>query len=206
MKQSFVCKKHLWLVLVLLAICSLSAVSSYGNLGPIIEDAQSLTNDVYVIGPQNLLLIKILGETGVQQTFRVDDLGFITHPLIGRIKLGGLTVPQAEEELARILADGYIINPHVTLLVLEHSRFSVLGEVRKPGAYEILGQVSLMEAISIAGGLTPIANKDKIKLIRNEDGGEVTSMIDMDDAMEGKKESNSWVRGGDVIVVNKKFF
>ena len=158
----------------------------------------------YIIGPTNLLYIKVLGEEGMQQTFRIDEGGYITHPLLGRVKLAGKTISEAEDMLKNLLAGDYILNPNITIFVLEHSRFSVLGEVRRPGNYEILGRLSLIEAISIAGGLTPVGNDKKVKILRHDETGEKTILANVRDIMNGKKDID--IQAGDVIEIPKSFF
>ena len=169
--------------------------------------ANAPAENAYIIGPTNLLFIKVLGEDGLQQTFRVDESGFITHPLVGRVKLGGRTVSEAEAIIQQMLNGDYILNPNVTIFVIEHSRFSVLGEVRKPGNYEILGRLSLMEGLSIAGGFTPVANQKKIKILRHEETGEKTMIVNVKDILNGKKDGNEVdIKQGDVIEVPQSFF
>ncbi len=160
----------------------------------------------YHIGPQNLLQIKILGQKALQQTFRVDDFGYITYPLVGRIRLAGYTVAEAEDIMQNVLKDDYIRNPHITIFIREHSRYSVLGEVRNPGNYEIIGKVSLVEAISIAGGFTPVADEKKIRVIRKNEGGEQSLIINVQDIMDGKQKNDAAVEAGDIINVPKSFF
>lgn len=169
-------------------------------------NSQQESDDSYVIGPNNLIFIKIMGEGGLPTTFRIDDMGFINHPLVGRVQLGGLTPSQAEQRLADKLRGDYILDPHVTVFVLEHSHFSVLGEVRKPGTYEIVGRVSVVEAISMAGGFTPVAAVNKVRILRQGEGGEQTVIVNVKDIMEGKKEAGAYVQAGDVIHVTKSFF
>jgi len=164
------------------------------------------TDNSYIIGPNNLLHVKILGEGGLQSTFRVDELGFITHPLAGRIAIGGLNIADAEARIEKSLRGDYILNPHVTIFVLEHSRFSVLGEVRRPGNYEITGRMNIVEAISIAGGFTPVAAENKVRILRQTDSGEKTIIVNVEDLMEGKKDAEAFVQAGDVINVAKSFF
>lgn len=161
----------------------------------------------YVIGPTNLLEIKVLGQSSLQDTFRVDESGFITHPLLGRIKLAGKTVSDAEMIIQKMLTGDYILNPNVTISVMEHSRFSVLGEVRKPGNYEILGRVSLMEGLSIAGGFTPLANQKKIRILRYDAAGEQTLIINVKDIMNGGQDGHEIdIKPGDVIEIPPRFF
>ncbi len=161
----------------------------------------------YRLGPQNLVQIKIFGEAAVNQIYRLDETGFITHALLGRVKLEGLTVAETEQMMEERLADGYINNPNVTVFVIEHSRFSILGEVRRPGTYEILGRVSIIEAISMAGGFTPLANQKDVKIIRKSGGSEETLKIDATRIIgHGDLSEEVDVRSNDVIVISKSFF
>lgn len=167
------------------------------------ENAQSERG--YVIGATNLIFIKVLGQEGLQQTYRVDESGYITHPLLARVKVGGKTVAEAEEMITKALSGDYIIDPNVTIFVLEHSRFSILGEVRKPGNYEILGQLSILEGISIAGGFTPVGNSKNVHILRHDDTGEKKIVVNVRDIMDGK-QSNITIQAGDVIEVPQSFF
>lgn len=160
----------------------------------------------YIIGPQNLLQIKIYGEAS-NQIYRVDEVGCITHTLLGRVKLGGMTVTDAEKMLESSLSGDYIINPHVNIFVLEHSHFSVLGEVKKPGSYEILGRVSVIEAISMAGGFTPVASQGAVKIIRKSSDKEATIHVDTTKITgQGDTSEDAYVEADDVIVIPKSFF
>lgn len=179
------------------------------DIAPIQDATAGITEKSYVIGPNNLLQIKILGEEGIQSTFRVDDSGYISHPLAGRIKIGGNTVSQAENMLTTLFRGDYILNPQVSIFVIEHSHYSILGEVRKPGNYELTGRLSLVEAISIAGGFTPVANDKKVKILRRDDlsGNERTITLNVDSLMEGReKTEDAYIQAGDVIQVPKSFF
>ncbi len=166
-----------------------------------------LEDSAYVIGPQNLLQIKMFGEASMNQIYRVEENGFIKHALIGRVKLAGLTVAEAEAMMERELSDGYIINPQVNIFVLEFSHFSIIGEVRKPGNYELSGQVSLIRAISLAGGFTPIANQRGVQIIRkNTDDTETKLSVDASRIMNGDLSDEVELQADDVVVVPKSFF
>lgn len=164
--------------------------------------------NAYVIGTQNLLQIKIFGEAGVNQLYRIDEEGYIKHSLIGRAKLGGLTVTEAEKLMEQRLAGDYIINPQVNVFVLEYSRFSIIGEVRKPGNYEISGRVSIIRAISMAGGFTPVANQRGVQVIRrNADGTESKISVDTTRITHrGDLSAEIDLQADDVVVVPKSFF
>lgn len=206
--------RRLGATLFLMALSGIVCESlwAFDGVSPAVQSASDGTNAEglgnekgYVIGATNLLFIKILGQEGLQQTYRVDEDGFITHPLLGRVKLGGKTVAQVEGMLKTSLEGDYILDPNVTVFVLEHSRFSVLGEVRKPGNYEILGQISLMEALSFAGGFTPLANEKKVNILRHDAAGKRTISVNVKDVIEGREEGID-IQAGDVIEVPKSFF
>lgn len=162
----------------------------------------------YEIGPQNLLQIKILGESAVNQIYRVEDDGYIKHALLGRIRVAGMSVPDLEKYLEENLDGDYIINPKVTVFVLEFSNFSIIGEVKKPGNYELSGRVSLIKAISIAGGFTPVANQKAVQIIRkNPDGTESKLSVDTTRITQGGDLSaDEDLQPDDIVVASKSFF
>jgi polysaccharide export outer membrane protein len=115
-------------------------------------------------------------------------------------------VSEAEHIMEDALKGDYILNPNVTILVLEHSRFSILGEVRNPGHFEIMGQLHLVDAVSMAGGFTPVANQKKVKVVRRSERGDQTMEENVEDIMKGKKTDTILIQAGDVINVGKSFF
>ena len=164
-------------------------------------------NSPSIIGPGNLLQIKIFGEAVMNQIYRVDEEGAIKHALIGRVRLGGLTVAEAEKLMEQKLDGDYIINPQVNIFVLEFSHFSIIGEVRKPGNYEISGRMSVIRAISIAGGFTPVANQKGVQIIRKSpDGTETKLNVDATRIMNGDLSADVDLEADDVVVVSKSFF
>ena len=177
-----------------------------GRAGNEREDDSSSSSS-YIIGTQNLLQIKIFGEAGVNQMYRVDEDGYIKHALVGRVKVGGLSTTDAERLLEQKLDNDYIINPQVSVFVLEYSHFSIIGEIRRPGNYEISGRVSVIRAISMAGGFTPIANQRGVQIIRKtEDGREVKIGVDAVRIMEGDLSGEQDLQADDVVVIPKSFF
>ena len=204
-------KKKSRFVSVLITLALISFLSSYAFSADINrqtknpEGTQGGAVD-YVIGPQNVIQIKIFGDASANQIYRVDELGTIKHALIGSVKVAGLSVSEAEKLIETKLKGDYFIDPRVTIFVLEQSRFSVLGEVRKPGIYEIQGKVSVIEAISMAGGFTPVANQRDVKIIRKTDGRESTITVDATRITSGDLDSDIAVEADDVINVTKSFF
>lgn len=161
----------------------------------------------YVIGPQNVIQIKIFGDGSTNQIYRVDESGTVKHALIGNVKLGGLTIAEAENLMEERLSGDYIINPHVNIFVLEYSRFSIIGEVVRPGTYEITGQVSIIQAIALAGGFSRVANARGVKIVRKKEGSEITIPVDTTRITErGDRRAEANIEANDVIVVPKSFF
>jgi polysaccharide export outer membrane protein len=131
---------------------------------------------------------------------RVSGVGDITLPLIGRIKVAGLTVEQAQTLVGNRLVEGrFYKNPQVTILQKEYSTqgISVLGEVQKPGIYPLLGPHTLMEAISMAGGTTIKAGNDVTITHRSQPNQSEHVVMNKDPT------ANVAVRPGDVVSVSK---
>jgi polysaccharide export outer membrane protein len=115
------------------------------------------------IGPGDLLNVSVFDVPELSQTLRVSDTGDVTLQLIGSLHVASLTTDQAGALIAGKLKDGnLIVNPQVAVLISEYSTqgVSVLGEVQKPGVYQVLGSRSLLDIISEAGGTTTLAGPD----------------------------------------------
>lgn len=172
-----------------------------------IDAAASLRESPYIIGPQNVIQIKIYGDASAHQVYRVDELGFIKHVLIGRVKVAGMTIEEAEKKMEQLLDRDYIVNPHVTIFVLEYSTFSIIGEVKRPGNYEITGKVSVIEAISMAGGFTTVAAQKSVKIMRKQEGTERVIPVDTTRiTQQGDLSAEVYLEADDVVVVPKSFF
>jgi polysaccharide export outer membrane protein len=134
---------------------------------------------------------------------RVTRDGQISLPLIGNIKVGGLSVSQAQDLIAARLREGkYFHDPQVNLFEKEYATqgISVLGEVAKPGIYPLLGTHTLFDAISAAGGVTPKAGK-KVMIMRR--GSTNAEVVEMRNGAQDWAESNVAVQPGDTVMVSK---
>jgi polysaccharide export outer membrane protein len=164
----------------------------------------------YNILPADILEITVFQEPDIKATLRVSNEGTITFPLIGVVPVGGLTAQGAAIALRDRLAKGYLINPQVTVTVMEFSkrRFTVLGEVQKPGSYDMPDQqsVTVLQAIGMAGGYTRIANSGKVTLMRKMGGTSQTFALNAKDMARGNAESAFLVQPGDVITVAESRF
>ena len=110
----------------------------------------------YILGPGDLLKITVYENDDLTTTARVSGNGMISVPLIGKIKVAGMTPGDAEQRIDQKLAQGYIIDPHVTVFVKEYKskQVTILGEVAKPGVYTLTSNATILDIISKAGGLT----------------------------------------------------
>jgi polysaccharide export outer membrane protein len=113
----------------------------------------------YIVGPQDVLTVTVFGESELSGKYTVEQDGTFTFPQIGRVKAGGLTLRDLEQELKTKLADGYLRNPQVAVAIENYrsQRILILGEVRSPGEYQLNGDVTLLAALARAGSTTPSA-------------------------------------------------
>jgi polysaccharide export outer membrane protein len=159
----------------------------------------------YILGPGDVLKISVYDNDDLLTVTRVSDDGYILMPLLGQVKVQGLTVSNASAYIAGLLADGYIINPQVNVFVEEFrsKKAIVLGQVSKPGLIEMSGPTSFLELISKAGGLAPEYG-ETATVKRKGQGKDDVIFIDLRSLIEGGDLSqNIAVRDGDTIYVSK---
>jgi polysaccharide export outer membrane protein len=157
----------------------------------------------YRIGRQDLLEISVFDVEELSQTVRVADDGSITMPLLGRLEVAGLTKTELERKIARLLEERYVRDPQVTVFVKEYEskKIAVSGAVKNPGSYEMLGRKTLLELLSMAGGLDKEMGKEIIIFRRNE---ETTRRIAVELerlVYEADPSLNLVVEAGDIIYV-----
>ena len=161
----------------------------------------------YRIGIGDLLHIEVYDEPDLDKEVRVLTDGFISFPLLGRIHAGGRTVDELEKELTQRLGEKYLVSPQVTVFVKEFSSVFVFGEVKNPGSFPIFGKLTVFEAITRAGGFTPVANPSKVKVIREENGREVTFEVDIAKlTKDGDASQDRELQANDRVIVPRSFF
>lgn len=169
----------------------------------------------YTIGAPDVVTITVYDQAELSGKFTVDPDGTLTFPLLGRIKAGGLTLRGLEEELRKRLADGYLRTPQVSVSMESYrsQRIFVMGEVRAPGAYQLTGDMTVIEAIARAGSTTPQA-ADEVMIVRPKEGPTTGPVMPTDsdstvirvnlrDIQEGALSKNVQLRDGDTLVVQK---
>ncbi len=157
----------------------------------------------YVIGPRDLLEIKVFELPEFDQTVRVSEDGSITLPLVGNVQVGGLTKDKAEEKLSELLQK-YVKKAQVSIFIKEYqsSRVAIIGAVEKPGMYELVGRQTLLQMISQAGGFKDSAANEIYVLREGQDGTTASINIDLEDLLiNGNQNLNIPIQPNDVINV-----
>ena len=172
----------------------------------------------YVIGPLDVLNIKVFNESDMSGPFSVDSDGTITFPLLGRIPVGGKTPRDVEAYLLKVLTGAYLKNPVVSVEIGNYRSRAIfiLGEVKAPGKYSIEGPMTLLEVLAKAGSLTPLAG-NSIIVQRYKDGlaaavsnepmlpgdprGAEVMRVNVADLNEGRLNTNILLQDSDTIVV-----
>jgi polysaccharide export outer membrane protein len=130
-----------------------------------------VSDEPYRIGREDVLDVAVWRDSDLSRTLPVRPDGFITLPMVGEVQAEGRTTVELEQDIARRLQK-YIQNPRVTVMVREvnSARIFVTGEVAKPGAYPLRGNVSVLQALAMAGGLSEFASGNRIVVIRGNNG------------------------------------
>ena len=184
--------------LVVLSACARGGGSS--TLPPPVDDA--------TLGPGDVFDVRVYGEEELSSTYRVDSDGTIDFPLIDTIKVAGLGPPEVTALLEKELkARKLLVDPQVSILVKEYNskRISVIGAVDRPGTFPLTEGLTVVQAITLAGGFTNLANRNATVLTRRH--GEETKKyrIAVDDVTRrGAKDPR--VGPGDIIYVPERAF
>lgn len=151
--------------------------------------------------------VRVFGEPDVGGAFQVQEDGSIVFPLLGRIEVVGKTQGQLAALLQAELAQGYLRDPQVTVVMTarENLEVSVLGQVQKPGTFAYVEKLTLVQAISDAGGLTEIAHKRRVKLTRRTAQGQQTFEVSVLAITEGR-EADILLQPGDIVFVPESPF
>jgi len=157
----------------------------------------------YLIGPEDGLEISVWKEEQLKSTTLVRPDGGISFPLAGDLMVAGRTAAQVRDELVKRLAR-FVADPEVTVSVVRVSsyRIYVIGRVNRPGDITVGRNIDVLQALSLAGGLTPFAAEDGIQIIRRVDGKPVAIPFDYSRIRKGGDLSqNITLRSGDVLLV-----
>lgn len=172
--------------------------------------AQVRQSSSYTLQPGDLVEIKVFMEDDMDRTLRISSGGSITYPLVGNIQIAGYTIEQAENRMNDALRT-YFKNPQVSMLIKEYGNKNVyvLGQVAKPASIEIPPEkpLTVLEAITSAGGFTDVAAVSKVRVLRMEDGKQKTIDVDVTQiTKQGNKSMDIALQPGDVVFVPQSLF
>ncbi len=164
--------------------------------------AQAL-DDSYQLGPEDELEISVWKEPELTKKLSIMPDGKLSYPLIGEIQAAGKTVKQLREEISKRL-EKFVTDAQVTVLLAkaQHYKIYVMGQVNKPGEFNLGQPANVMQALAMAGGLTPFAKPRSIVIMRRSGGMEETLPFDYKAVSRGRNlEQNRVLLPGDVVVV-----
>jgi protein involved in polysaccharide export with SLBB domain len=184
------------LVVVLLAICACFE-PDHSLIPPAqpVEVTSGLTaGDVFEV--------RVFGQEHLGGTFQVQEDGTVVVPLLGPVDVNGKTKAEAAQLLEQLFGDGYLRDPHVTVVMTERENLevSVLGQVQRPGTFPYIEKLTLVQAISEAGGLNELAHARKVKLTRKGPTGVGTYDVSVKAITEGRA-ADILLQPGDIIFV-----
>ena len=161
-----------------------------------------------LLGPNDVFTLEIVGEKDLPREFQVASDGSVDFPYVHRLQVEGLEPQElARTVRERLIEKRILTDPSVVVSVKEYNskRVTVLGEVRKPGSFPLTTGMTLVQAISNAGGLSAIANGDRVNLTRKDKGAATTVVLSFDSITAGKSPDIP-LQAGDQIYVNERVF
>lgn len=191
------------MVFVLLVMCSLSVWPQTSKTAEATQVKSATDDPSYVIGPEDVLNVAVWKEPDFSSSVPVRPDGRISLPLLGDVDAAGKTPAQLGQDIT-VKLKKYIDDPHVTVVVtaINSRRVFLLGEVNHPGAINLSPDMTVLQAISAAGGPTAYANTKKIGILRTEEGKQKKYIFNYKEAVQGNNpEQNIVLKPGDTIVV-----
>ncbi len=193
------------LCLAAAAVVATASAAAQETAAPAVAPAE----DGYRINGGDLLHISVYGEQNLDKDVPVQPDGGIAFPLVGNLNARGMTLKELQGKIAANLRESQyfpnLTDNEVTVSMVKATgnSVSVVGQVKAPGTFAYDTQLDVMQALSLAGGLTPFASKSKIKILRRDQAGTQTAILfDYGDVEDGEQlDKNILLRGGDVIVV-----
>ena len=190
-------------------------------LTPVGAVPDSSTNKSYVISVNDLIRFEVYKEPDLTTETRVDQDGTVSLPLVKTVMVGGRSISEARETVRLLYEKDFLVAAHVNIVLVQSSktnkepvlvkpklRFTILGQVKKPGNHEIQEgeKVSIVQAIAIAEGFTGIANQKNVTVLRTINGKTEPFKLDVKAMMTDSKAKPFEIKPGDQIVVDQTFF
>ncbi len=159
------------------------------------------------LGPGDLIEVRVFEEADLSGPYRVAPGGTIDFPLCGKVHVQGMNTSATADTLTKCLGEKYLKHPQVSVLLREYNskKIFVFGEVQKPGTFPYEEDMSIIQAITMAGGFTKVASKNDIAVTRQVEGKETKIRVPVADIGTGR-EKNFRLQPGDIVFVPESIF
>jgi polysaccharide export outer membrane protein len=205
-------------MLILLSLILLQAAPAPGGQSVPAPGGQAAApaaqSGLYIVGPNDVLTVTVFNQPQLSGKFSIEADGTLAFPLIGRVKVGGLSVRAVEDELRAKLANGFLTNPNINVAVEQYrsQQIFVMGEVKQPGPLQFTGAMTLIEALARVGSPTEKAGTE-VMVVRPPGEARATATlptgnpssetirVDLQSLQTGELSQNISLRAGDTIFV-----
>jgi len=167
-----------------------------------------VANEDTTLGAGDVFEVRVYGEASLSGTYRVAQDGTVDYPFVGRVEVRGLEPPAVADRLSQGLRSGnYLVNPQVSVMVTEYNskRITVMGAVREPGNFPLSPGLTAAQAVSLAGGFGPLANRNETVVTRSIDGSPRQFRVPIEEVARGR-ERDLALRAGDIVFVPERVF
>jgi polysaccharide biosynthesis/export protein len=199
-RSALIARRTIW---CLMASCFIQGCAGLAVFQTETVESKPFPEAAYLLGAEDVVKIAVWKDEHLTQEVVVRPDGMISFPLVGDVPAAGRTVEEVRLDLVKRL-NKFVPNPHVSVLALKlHSyKIYVTGRVNKPGEFLVGHYTDVLQALSLAGGLTPFASENDIKVMRRDQGGQQVFRFRYGDVRNGKGlEQNILLQRGDVVVV-----
>lgn len=176
---------HLWLILSIFSVLSIPSLF-----------AEELNLSRYKLSSGDLIKIQVYGEPDLTVDVTLNDSGTLTYPFLGEVSVDGVTARELKKIITRGLLGDYLIDPKVTVRIMQYRNFYVNGEVMRPGGFPYQPSLTVRKAISLAGGFTERASKSKLYVIDEADKQQKPKKVSL----------NYPISPGDIVTVEQSLF
>jgi polysaccharide export outer membrane protein len=182
------------------------------STGPSVSTNSVTAPSGYILSANDQVAVEVFGEDDLRTNGRLNAEGNLSLPLLGSVHLAGLSLTQATARLTELYARDYLVNPKVNVSLLGYAkrRFTMLGQVNRPGSFEMPEGsptgIDLLEAVAMAGGYTRIAAPERITVRRHGPKGDEVLKVDGKRLARGAGNNNFMVLPGDTVTVGESIF
>ncbi len=166
----------------------------------------TVANQKYLLGTGDMIRIQVYDEPDLYLESRVSDTGTISYPFLGELKVQGMSLASLEALITSQLKGDYLINPKVSIDMMEYRQFYVNGEVESSGGFAYQPGLTVRKAISLAGGFKERASKDKIFIVHDGSSNTGSGNDGSGTGEPVKATLDTVVRPGDTITIEQSFF